>query len=117
MAIRLARLLRLNFTHTSLGRSTSATSLVFAQFSHTRRTILELPFSREFLVIFWALFYAHSLRSPARSGKTFAAFYCCCLVKSARNFASCYKHGSSVSLRAQKISAQSLSLFDAKRLK
>ena len=46
MAIRLARLLRLNFTHTSLGRSTSAPSLVFAQFSHTRRTILELPFSR-----------------------------------------------------------------------
>ena len=30
MAIRLARLLRLNFTHTSLGRSTSALSLVFA---------------------------------------------------------------------------------------
>ena len=30
MAIRLARLLRLNFTHTSLGRSTSVPSLVSA---------------------------------------------------------------------------------------
>ncbi|MCI7076725.1 hypothetical protein [Campylobacter sp.] len=53
-----------------------------------------------------ALFCAHSLRSPARSGKTFAPFYYgCCLVKSARNFASCCRrHGStaSVSLRAQK---------------
>ncbi|MGM9995791.1 MAG: hypothetical protein ACI35K_05180, partial [Campylobacter sp.] len=61
------------------------------------------------------------LRSPARSGKTFAPFYCgCCLVKSARNFASCCcRHGStaSVLLRAQKIAVQSLSLFYAKRLK
>ena len=78
----------------------------------------------------WAIFYAHSLRSPARSSETFRAVFCyatrwvcgiCGLCYSSgsleippENFASrCRGHGSTASaaLRAQKIAPQSWSLI------
>ena len=43
LAIRLARLLHLNFVRTLLDEPYVLSALVRTQFKHTRRTILELP--------------------------------------------------------------------------